>query len=203
MVRTNEFVDYYELLEVSPNASIETIEKMFRFQAQKYHPDAGPNADIQKFKMLVDACHALANPEVRACYDIDYQEHKNEMTKLVKESNEIGNDSADRRRLLSLFYTQRRRDRKQPGIGAATLEHMMQLPPDILEFHLWYFRDKGWIMREESGLLSITALGVDRIETMLEKSDLQQQNRIETRQECLPAPANLVPAPRSPAMTSL
>jgi curved DNA-binding protein len=202
MSRTSEFVDYYELLEVSPNATIETIEKMFRFQAQKYHPDAGPTADTQKFKMLVDACHALVNPEVRATYDVDYRKHKDELAKLVKEAKEIGDDAADRRRLLSLFYTQRRRDRKQPGIGGATLEHLMQLPPDILEFHLWYFRDKGWIMREESGLLSITAIGVDRIETMLEQTESQQRNCIEKKQYVLPAPVNSVPAPLAPVMTS-
>ncbi|MEQ1906638.1 MAG: J domain-containing protein [Pirellulaceae bacterium] len=202
MSHTSEFVDYYELLEVSPKASIETIEKMFRFQAQKYHPDAGPTADVQKFKLLVDACHALMNPEVRTNYDLDYQKHKDELTKLVKESSEIGNDTADRRRLLSLFYTQRRRDRKTPGIGGATLEHLTQLPPDILEFHLWYFRDKGWIMREESGLLSITALGVDRIETMLEQAESQSHKRIEKTQFVLPGPAHSMPPAHEPAMAT-
>ncbi len=202
MSRSPEFFDYYELLEVSPNASIETIEKMFRFQAKKYHPDAGPSADVEKFKLLVDACHALVNPAVRASYDVEYRQHKEQLTKLVKESNEIGNDSADRRRLLSLFYTQRRRDRKTPGIGGATLEHLMQLPPDILEFHLWYFRDKGWIMREESGLLSITALGVDRIESMLEQAEAQQNKRIEKTQFVLPGPAASGNTQQQPSMST-
>jgi predicted transcriptional regulator len=33
-----------------------------------------------------------------------------------------------------------------------------------IEFHLWYFLQKGWVQREESGVLSITASGVDRID---------------------------------------
>jgi hypothetical protein len=34
-----------------------------------------------------------------------------------------------------------------------------------LAFHLWYFREQGWIAREESGVMSITAQGVDQIES--------------------------------------
>jgi len=32
----------------------------------------------------------------------------------------------------------------------------------MLEFHLWYLRDKGWIMRMEDGSMAITADGVDQ-----------------------------------------
>ncbi|NNC65504.1 MAG: DnaJ domain-containing protein, partial [Gammaproteobacteria bacterium] len=31
--------DLYEILEISPNASHETIERVFRYLAQRYHPD--------------------------------------------------------------------------------------------------------------------------------------------------------------------
>ncbi|MGR9037200.1 MAG: DnaJ domain-containing protein, partial [Gammaproteobacteria bacterium] len=33
------FVDYYEVLEISPNANSETIDRIFRYLAQRYHPD--------------------------------------------------------------------------------------------------------------------------------------------------------------------
>ena len=32
----------------------------------------------------------------------------------------------------------------------------------MLDFHLWYLRDKGWIERTETGAFAITADGVDR-----------------------------------------
>jgi hypothetical protein len=35
-------------------------------------------------------------------------------------------------------------------------------PREMLDFHLWYLRDKGWIMREDDGSMAITADGVDQ-----------------------------------------
>jgi pilus assembly protein TadC len=59
------------------------------------------------------------------------------------------------------------------------LEKIMGLPADILEFHLWYFREKGWIDREESGLLSITAAGVDQIESTVQSFEHTNYKRLE------------------------
>jgi hypothetical protein len=42
------------------------------------------------------------------------------------------------------------------------LERLTGCPHEMLDFHLWYLRDKGWIMRMEDGLLAITADGVDQ-----------------------------------------
>jgi curved DNA-binding protein CbpA len=33
------FTDHYEVLEISPNANSETIERIFRYLASRYHPD--------------------------------------------------------------------------------------------------------------------------------------------------------------------
>ena len=66
----NDFVDYYELLELSPNANLETIERVFRYFATKWHPDAGGDKD--KFSTLMQAFEILKNPETRAKYDTLY-----------------------------------------------------------------------------------------------------------------------------------
>ncbi len=179
MGKSAEFVDYYELLEVSPNATRETIERVFRYLAKSCHPDSSANADVKRFSQLVVACEKLANPDSRAAYDVEYERQKQLVKQLIEETGHISADCSERHRLLSLFYAQRRRDRKQPGIGNATLETIMVLPSDILEFHLWYFREKGWIHREESGLLSITAAGVDQIEATVQVSESQKFKRLE------------------------
>jgi len=156
--------DLYELLELSPNASFETIERMFRFHAKRYHPDAGASGNVDRFKRLVHAYEILRDPAKRTAYDAAYQKQQRDNHALVMNADATADDYAIRYRLLSLFYAQRRRNMKQPGMGIAKLEELTQLPSEILELHLWYFREKGWVQREVSGLLSITVVGVDEIE---------------------------------------
>jgi hypothetical protein len=38
-----------------------------------------------------------------------------------------------------------------------------------VEFHVWYLREKGWIQRLETGMLALTADGVDQIEKVRER----------------------------------
>jgi len=64
------FVDYYEVMGVSPDASADDIKKAYRRLARKYHPDVSkePNAE-EKFKQLGEAYEVLKDPARRAEYD--------------------------------------------------------------------------------------------------------------------------------------
>lgn len=63
--------DYYEVLGVSRDASLEEIKKAYRKLAMKYHPDRNPgNKEAEeKFKEIAEAYAVLADPEKRAQYD--------------------------------------------------------------------------------------------------------------------------------------
>jgi len=63
--------DYYEILEVSKNATKEEIKKAYRKQALKYHPDKNPGDKKaeEKFKEAAEAYEILSNDEKRARYD--------------------------------------------------------------------------------------------------------------------------------------
>jgi len=175
-----EFADYYEILEVSPNANSETIEKIFRYLAPRYHPDAEETADRSRFNNLIEAYDTLRNPSTRVAYDIEYQKHLQHTEELLSGAEATGGDSDDRHRMLSLFYAQRRRDMKNPGVGIMKLSQILGCPMEVLEFHLWYFREKGWISREEDGLLAISSLGVDEIEARVQ-SHTPSEKRIEDK----------------------
>jgi hypothetical protein len=163
----NEFVDYYELLQLSPNADSETIERIFRHLAKKFHPDNVDFADNDHFVQIVEAHRTLIDPETRAGYDVRYQDYWNRKWRLAAEASDgsaLGNDQVTRERLLSLLYVQRRRNMKSPGLGEHEMAHLLGTPPELVEFHLWYLKAKGWVERLETGHLGITALGVDQAE---------------------------------------
>lgn len=63
--------DYYEVLEVSKNASLEEIKKAYRKQALKYHPDKNPGDKKaeEKFKEAAEAYEVLRDEQKRARYD--------------------------------------------------------------------------------------------------------------------------------------
>lgn len=164
---TEAFVDYYELLQVSPHADDDTIQRVFRHLAKRHHPDAQASGDPERFKQLLDAYKILSDPASRAAYDATYRQHWEQTWAIAGEASHgdvVSDDAACRDRLLSILYLQRRRDMRRPGLGELDLARVMDLPAEHLAFHLWYLREKGWIQRLDTGFLAITADGVDRIE---------------------------------------
>src|SRR5215469_8398609 len=83
----SEFIDYYEVLEISPNANSETIERMFRYFAQRYHPDNPQTGDRSRFDLIVEAHNTLKDPVRRAQYDINFQTRSSARSNLVDEVN--------------------------------------------------------------------------------------------------------------------
>jgi curved DNA-binding protein len=66
-----QFKDYYQILGVSRNSSVEDIKKSFRTLARKYHPDVAKDKKMAeaKFKEINEAYEVLGDPENRKKYD--------------------------------------------------------------------------------------------------------------------------------------
>ena len=62
--------NYYEILNVKPNASFEELKAAYRKLARKYHPDVAGNEGIEKFKEITEAYETLSNETSRKRYDI-------------------------------------------------------------------------------------------------------------------------------------
>src|SRR5215469_10361387 len=159
------FIDYYEVLEVSPNANSETIERVFRYLAQRYHPDNGVTGDRPRFDLILEAHDTLRDAIKRIQYDLEHKRRSEDRSKLAEEicdSEGIGRDVAIQTKLLSLLYVKCRKNVRNPGIGDGELALLLDCPAEHLDFHLWYLKEKRWIAKKEDGLFAITIEGVDR-----------------------------------------
>jgi len=84
-IQQNEFVDYYKLLEIEPNASSIQIRKAFLQKAKQHHPDVG--GSTESMRLLNTAYKTLTSYMHKAAYDLLHRFHTG---KKEVEYNEIG-----------------------------------------------------------------------------------------------------------------
>jgi curved DNA-binding protein CbpA len=161
--------DYYELLQISPNAEPETIHRVYRLLAQRYHPDNQQTGDETRFRALVEAYELLTDPERRAQYDVIYNEVRKTRWQAVaapeRADNPIEVEQMVRLTVLEVLYEQRRTDPSKPGVFILDLEQLTGHAREHLEFTLWYLTRKSFVAREDNSKLAITADGVDYLES--------------------------------------
>ncbi len=158
--------DNYEILQVSPRADNETIERVFRHLAKRYHPDNQETGDADRFSELVNAYRVVSDPEQRAKYDVSYDRIHEAHWRIFDQdstTNEVATDARIRLAMLSLLYITRRTSPNEPGLGAVEIERVLSVPQNAIGFHFWYLRENGWIERLQTGHFAITAPGVDRL----------------------------------------
>lgn len=170
-MQAEQFEDYYECLQISPNADFETIQRVFRLLARRYHPD-NPSGNGDRFNQIVEAYRILSDPEKRAVYDATYsRNHVLRWRNFVENSDTEGLD-ADRRMqqaILTILYWARRQDALKPGVGTIYLENMLGCPEGHMDFHVWYLKGRGWIVRADDGKLAITVAGVVALQNQWSK----------------------------------
>jgi curved DNA-binding protein len=161
-----DFPNHYEVLQVSPRVDPDTLQRVFRHLAKRFHPDNAESGDGALFKQLVESFQVLSDPEQRARYDVVYDQRLESTWRVFDQASALDDVASDRRvrtALLSVLYTARRNDAERPGMGELELEHLLGCPETHLRFHVWYLKENGLIKRTESGALAITAPGVDAV----------------------------------------
>lgn len=169
MSDAQEFVDYYEILQVKPNCDIKIIESAYRHFAKIYHPDHEETASVEMFALVIDAYNTLKFPEKRAEYDRLYSALKQGGSGRADPiiSSEVAlSDAALQRNILMLLYKARRENFGEGGIGAYVIQERFGCSDDVFDFHLWYLKSKGLVEVTEQGKLAITVNGVDHVISM-------------------------------------
>ena len=168
-MRSTDSQDHYEVLQVSPRADQDTIQRVFRHLAKRFHPDNAESGDATRFKLIVEAHQILSDPEQRARYDVLHAERTQHQWRVFDQATALDDIAADRRMrdsLLSILYTACRNDADRPGMGEVELERLLGCPEVHMRFHVWYLKENGLIRRNENGMLAITAAGVDLVLAM-------------------------------------
>jgi len=161
------FVDYYELLQISPNAEPETIHRVFRIMASRYHPDNKETGDNEKFLLLTKAYAVLSDPARRASYE---NLHRNQRAQplpvfgLKEFADGLEGEVNRRLGILSLLYNRRRTNPENPGISLLEFETVMSFPREHLEFAIWFLREKQYIRTGNNSDYYIAAAGVEYLE---------------------------------------
>ena len=173
-----DIIDHYETLQISANAEPETIHRVYRMLAQRFHPDNKETGSANRFRLVSDAYEVLSVPEKRARYDVVHAQRQQDRWRLVSKGAEADNDFAIeqtvRLTVLEVLYTQRRVDPGVPGVFSPDLEKLTGRPREHLEFTIWYLVQKKFITRGDSSLLVITADGVEYLERHYQEA-LQQK----------------------------
>ncbi len=161
-------VDYYEVLQISRNADMETVQRVYRFMAARFHPDNRKSGDVERFLLLRQAYEVLSDRERREQYDAQSAAADSEPLDIFELRDFIdGTEGELNRRLgvLSILYHRRRRNEARPYLSLLDLERRMALPRDYLVFTLWYLRAKGYVQAEDNSDFSLTAAGMDYLES--------------------------------------
>lgn len=164
---TNGNDDYYEILQVSDTAEPETINRVYRIFAQRYHPDNQETGNEARFREITEAYQILSSPEKRARYDATNQKRRKDRWRLVAAGADSENDfemeQITRLTVLETLYTKRRLDPQSPGIYLLELERMLGRPRELLEFTIWYLGQKKLINMDDARMY-ITAEGAEFLE---------------------------------------
>jgi curved DNA-binding protein CbpA len=161
-------LDYYEILQISANAEPETVHRVYRLLAQRFHPDNAETGNEARFRELSEAYQVISDPERRAQYDIRYSHHRQERWRLVT-TGASAEDDFDTERVLRLtvlevLYTRRRTEPEHPGLSPLDIESLTGTPREHLEFTIWYLTQKKFITKSDSSMLLLTVDGAEHLE---------------------------------------
>ena len=162
-------VDYYEALQISVNAEPETVHRVYRLFAQRFHPDNKDSGSESRFRLVTEAYRILSDPNLRAQYDLTHEKQQKDRWRLADQAADADNDFEAERMVrltvLQVLYAKRRMEPHEPGISLPDLEKLTGRPREHLEFTVWYLAQKKLVQRADNSVMVVTADGVEYLET--------------------------------------
>ena len=159
--------DWYELMQLSPNADSDTIARVYRMLAHRYHPDNTETGNSEMFLKLSEAHQILSDPQKRARYDVQHRGAKRLQWKIFDQAaaaTGVEGEKRKRQGILALLHAKMMSDPEHAELNIQLLEELLGCPREHLQSALWYLKSKNYVIRGDSGRYSITIAGFDEAE---------------------------------------
>lgn len=145
--------DYYAILGISSNATVEEVKKAYRVLAKKYHPDVSSKPDtssdkilaLERFRDVAEAYAVLSNSFSKHAYDTTYKPKPDAVFNSSKMSAKAMEESADKRNNTGDF---RKTDYEKGSYGDFKMEKMKEFQKQFNFDHLGNF--KGGVPRRHT-----------------------------------------------------
>jgi len=173
--------DYYEFLQISPNADAETIHRVYRFLAARLHPDNHETGHEEDFRLLKAAYDVLSHPHRRKEYDTARartQTPPEPLAAAIDFMDAMEGELNRRLAVLAVLYQKRRTNPTFPEVRLSEIEERMGFPRDYLDFTLWYLHKKGYVTKADNAQYALSVDGVDFVET--QRANLPTLNKLLT-----------------------
>ena len=167
-------LDCYEVMQLSPNADADTVQRVYRILAQRYHPDSIETGNKEIFLRLCEAHRILSDPQLRAQYDARYRETKQIHWKIFDRAEAAKGPEAEQRKrqgILELLYAKTAQDPEHAAMTVFDFEQYLGCPREHLEFAMWYLKGKGYVKRGDNGRFTLTIPGSDQVESFGKMGD--------------------------------
>ena len=141
--------DYYEILQLGRNADTETIHRVYRMLAQRYHPDNAESGSAERFRQILEAYRVLSDPEQRAAYDVTHLDTQRVRWRIFDQNtviDEFEGEKAKRKGVLALLYRKRVTSPRDPNMTSQEMEDLLAVPREHLEFTFWFLRENNWVV---------------------------------------------------------
>ncbi|MEZ5391347.1 MAG: J domain-containing protein [Bryobacterales bacterium] len=159
--------DYYAVLEVSSTATSDTIARVYRALAHRFHPDNAETGDTEQFSRITEAYSVLSNSTKRAAYDVKYESAKALRWKIFESPDQargVEAEKAKRNGILGVLYRRLLATPWKAEVMRRHIEELLGCPSEQLEASFWYLIQKKFIVQGDGGSYRITHDGMDAFE---------------------------------------
>ena len=168
-------MNYYDLLQIHPRAEMETIHRVYRLFAARYHPDNLKTGDAERFRVIREAYDVLTDPDSRAEHDRQLEENQPAALPIFQSkefTDGIDAEAKIRVGVLCLLYAKRRANPDLAALSMLDLESLMSFPREHLHFAMWYLKGRRYVSQDDRSSFVITTEGVDYLESQLPNHEI-------------------------------